>query len=68
MKEIKLGGGKPFRGILRIAVRKPWKLRSRLENALYNRCVGSDEWLHLVSGTGTATLRGKRYLLKVKHS
>ena len=45
MKEIKLRGGKPFRGVLRIAVRKPWKLRSRLENALYNRCVGSDEWL-----------------------
>jgi len=47
MKEIKLRGGKPFRGVLRIAVRKPWKLRSRLENALYNRCVGSDEWLHV---------------------
>jgi hypothetical protein len=33
MKEIKLGGGKPFRGVLRIAVRKPWKLRSRLGEA-----------------------------------
>jgi mannose-6-phosphate isomerase-like protein (cupin superfamily) len=67
VKEIKLNGARPFRVLLsnrRSQAAEMVLATGKAEGDSDNRHVGSDQWLYVVSGTGTATVRGKRYPLR----
>src|SRR5262245_9727884 len=67
MKHIKLSGAKPFRVVLtnrRSQAAEMALTAGGVEGGSENRHVGSDQWLYVVSGVGTAIVEGKRYALR----
>jgi mannose-6-phosphate isomerase-like protein (cupin superfamily) len=67
MKKAKLNVTQSFRVVLgnrRSQAAEMALAAGETEGGLDNRHVGSDQWLYVLSGTGTATVRGKRYPLR----
>jgi mannose-6-phosphate isomerase-like protein (cupin superfamily) len=66
MKQTKLNGTNAFCVVLsnrRSQAAEMVLAAGKTEGGSDNRHVGSDQWLYVASGVGTATIRGKRYRL-----
>ena len=67
MKQAKLNGTSSFRVVLsnrRSQAAEMVLAAGNAEGDSDNRHVGSDQWLYVASGIGTAIIKGKRYPLR----
>ena len=67
MKQVNLSGTAAFRVLLSNQGSQAAEMvlaPKKTEGGPDNRHLGSDQWLYVVSGRGTATIRGKRHSLK----
>ena len=69
MKQTKLSGADAFQVVLsnrRSQAAEMVLAAGKTEGGSDNRHVGSDQWLYVVSGTGTALINGKPYALRAR--